>query len=339
MKTFFFLFISLIPCLAGAHHSNAEYDRSTVTELEGVISRVIWRNPHVGLWVDVKTDNGETQTWRMEAADLASTLRRGVPEGTFQEGQEVRFAGYASNRRTAHMLVTNVQLPGGQEVLLTRFAGPRWSNNPIGGGDWAAAAAVGNAQDRSLFRVWTLDSTERPDFADNPPLQRGALQAFETYDTYEDPALQCEQLGMPRVITQTGPHPIEFVDRGESILLRGEYFDVERVIHMNETSIPNTVPSSPLGYSIGRWEGEVLVVETGRINYPWFDIAGLAGIPQSTSVRIEERFYLNTDGTELHMGISITDPNTFTETLRVQDYATWLWRPDIVILPYQCETD
>lgn len=325
------------------HHSNAEYDRTVLTELEGVITRVIWRNPHVGLWVEVAGENGQQAIWRMEAADLASTLRRGVPRGTFHNGQKVKFAGYASTRRDAHMLVTNVLIMEGQqeqEVLLTRFAGPRWTDNPIGGGDWVAAAEVGIAnQSSGIFKVWTLDVTNTPLFSDNPPLTDSAREVWESFDNYADPALQCQQLGMPRVITATGPHPIAFVDQGDTILLQGEYFDVERQIHMDQQTIPNSTVHSPLGYSIGHWEGETLVVNTARVSYPWFDIRGLAGIPQSNEVSFEERFFLNEDETELHMDITINDPLSFTETLKVQDYSVWKWRPNIVIMPYQCEVD
>jgi hypothetical protein len=332
--------LSLVPGMVIAHHSNAEYDRTTVTELEGVIARVIWRNPHVGLELDVTEADGTTTRWVMGAADLASTLRRGVPEGTFQDGMRVRVAGFASTRRAANMLVTNVLLADNREILLTRFAGPHFSDSAIGGGDWAAAAEVGEAgREQTIFRVWTLERTRRPEFADDPPLTASARDGWKAYESTDDPALQCAPIGMPRVITATGPHPIAFEEQGDDILLLGEYFDTRRVIHMNETRIPETAPMSPLGYSIGRWDEDALVVETSRVNYPYFDINGLAGIPQSEASAITERFTLNGDGTELHLDIRITDPGTFTETLVVEDYAVWKWRPDIDILPYNCEAD
>lgn len=341
MKTITAIVLLLLATLpAAAHHSNAEYDRTTVTELEGTIARVIWRNPHVGLELDVTNADGSTTRWVMGAADLAGTLRRGVPAGTFEAGMFVRVAGFASSRRAANMLVTNVLLPDGREILLTGFSEPRWDAETLGGGSWVNAAAVGEAgQEDSIFRVWTLDRTRRPDFADDPPLTDFAQAGWEAYENTDDPALLCAPLGMPRVITQTGPHPIAFERREDNILLRGEYFDVERVIHMNEERIPPTAPLSPLGYSIGRWDDDVLVVETARIDYPFFDISGLAGVPQTESVFIEERFYLNGDGTELHMDFRVSDPGTFTRTLAVTDYATWKWRPQIDIHPYRCETD
>jgi hypothetical protein len=340
---FFLCLLLLLSNGINAHHSNAEYDRSVVTELTGVISRVIWRNPHVGLWVDVVNENGVTDTWRMEAADLLGTQRRGVSVGTFDIGQQVTVAGFSSTRREAHMLVTNVLLPNDMEVLLTGAAQPRWSDRILGGGNWVAAAAESEATQLDMFRVWTQESTNRPDFAENPPFTTSARLAFEQYDSYDDPALQCIQLGMPRVITFAGPHPIEFEQRGENIVLIGEYFDIERVIHMNQASIPDSAQYSPLGYSIGRWEGEgnerALIIETEKINYPFFDIRGISGAPKSMEAKYTERFWLNADGTELHYDFTMTDPGTFTETVTAEDYAVWKWRPEIRIMPYQCEVD
>ncbi len=340
MKTFTCIVLLLLASWsASAHHSNAEYDRTQVVELDGIIARVIWRNPHVGLELDVSNADGTTTRWVMGAADLAGTLRRGVPEGTFQVGQRVTVAGFASTRRAANMLVTNVLLPDRREILLTGFSEPRWNTTTVGGGSWVLAADVGEVGADDIFRVWTLERARRPEFADNPPLTDFARTGWAAYEDTFDPALQCAPLGMPRVITQTGPHPIAFERRGDDILLRGEYFDVERLIHMGEERIPPTAPLSPLGYSIGRWEDDVLVVETSRINYPFFDIAGLAGIPQTESVFITERYYLNEDGTELHMDFYASDPGTFTEAIAIEDYATCKWRPEIQIQPYQCEVD
>lgn len=334
-----FLLLLLTALPLSAHHSNAEYDRYTVTEIEGVITRVIWRNPHVGLEMDVTGADGSVTHWTMGAADLAGTLRRGVSAETFARGQRVKAAGFASMRRDANMLVTNVLLPDGLEVLLTGFSEPRWSENLRGGGNWVEqVAASADTQGAGIFRVWTLDRSNRPAFTQDPPLTDSARRAWEAYDPYnDDPALRCEPLGMPRVLTRTGPHPIEFVDNGDSILLRGEYFDVERVIHMSV--VPVVVGRTPLGHSTGRWENGELVVETLAVNYPYFDIAGLEGAPQSDAVYFSERFRLNEDGSELHYSISITDPALFTTTVTADDYQVWKWRPGIEIRPYACQAD
>ena len=341
MKTYVaVLCLLLMPTPLLAHHSNAEYDRTQIVEIEGNIVRVIWRNPHVGLELDVAAPDGARTRWVLGAADLAGTLRRGVPEGIFQPGMAVTAAGYVSTRREANMLVTNVLLPDGVEVLLTGFSEPRWSQQLVGGGNWVTAAAEGEGGTaRGLFRVWTLERTARPAFTQDPPLTPLARQAHLAYDTYDDPALRCDPIGMPRIITRTGPHPVEFVDQGDTILQRIEYFDAQRVIHLDQDRIPENAPDSPLGYSIGHWEGDVLVVETAHVDYPYFDINGLEGAPQGPGARFTERYYLGEDGSELHMDITITDPETFTTMVVADDYSVWKWRPGIRIMPYACKTD
>ena len=48
------------------------------------------------------------------------------------------------------------------------------------------------------------------------------------------------------------PPPMEFIDRGDTILLRMEEYDTVRTIHMTAAADPGTQPRTPLGYSVGR---------------------------------------------------------------------------------------
>ena len=59
---------------ASAHHSTAEYDRSALRELEGELTEVRWRNPHVILKLRTDGDGGQTQDW--ELAGLPISLSR-----------------------------------------------------------------------------------------------------------------------------------------------------------------------------------------------------------------------------------------------------------------------
>ncbi len=74
-----------------------------------------------------------------------------------------------------------------------------------------------------------------------------------------------------------------------------------------------------MGYSVGRWEGDTLVVETSRINWPYFD--GI-GTPQSEAVEVVERFTLRQGGQRLDYHATITDPQTFTRPATAELY--WL---------------
>ncbi len=135
-----------------------------------------------------------------------------------------------------------------------------------------------------------------------------------------------------------GVHPLEFVQGDEDILIRMEIFDNIRVIHMGPDTNPEEQPYSHLGYSVGHWEGDALVVTTTRIDWPYFDLnpIPLQGVPQSRAVRMVERFTPNDDETELVYDLTVTDPATFTEPVSAPSLFTWQWQPGIEVEPYEC---
>ena len=187
----------------------------------------------------------------------------------------------------------------------------------------------------SIFRVWTpgRGSSGRigDEQEDRLPLQPQARRAQENYDPLiDDPVLRCVAMGMPGIIDN--PFPLQFEDRGDFITMRFEEWGAERTIHMADTTVPRATPDSPYGYSVGRWEGNTLIVETSHINYPYFDDAGT---PQSTGVQVLERYTLSDDETRLDLSMTITDPQTFTEPVQL-DGAYWDWAPNETIKPYEC---
>ena len=91
-----------------------------------------WYNPHVRMQIRVETDNGASEIWDMEAMDVNSLDRAGVPRDLVEVGQTVTIAGTPSSRRPRALLLTNLMLPDGRE-LLTHVSGvPRWSEPLFG---------------------------------------------------------------------------------------------------------------------------------------------------------------------------------------------------------------
>jgi len=86
-----------------------------------------------------------------------------------------------------------------------------------------------------------------------------------------------------------------------------------------------------MGYSVGRWEGDTLVVETDRIDYPYFDDLGT---PQSPEIRVQERFTLLPAERRLSWDAQIIDPKSFTETVVMT--IEWQWIPGHEIKPFDC---
>ena len=108
-------------------------------------------------------------------------------------------------------------------------------------------------------------------------------------------------------------------------------YDIERVIHMSPGALDAQPEPSPLGYSVGRWEGEALLVTTTHVDWPYFDPYGT---PQSERMSYTERFELARDGEALRYTLTATDPVVFTEPFTLETLRPWT--PGVEIEPYDC---
>jgi hypothetical protein len=156
---------------------------------------------------------------------------------------------------------------------------------------------------------------------------RGALAAFDAVKY--NMTLGCGGKGVPEVIGV--PSVIDFVDRGESILMRIEEFDTVRTIHMNSREDPTAQPKTLLGYSVGRWEGDTLVVETGSVGARHLR----PGVPLGPDASFVERFTPSADGTRLHYTIVMTDPYSLQEP--VEQKRSWI-AVDETVMPFNCKS-
>jgi hypothetical protein len=229
------------------------------------------------------------------------------------------------------MSITNVLLPSGTEISTRGNPEPRWSTEHIGFVRTSAEEAVAAAgEGRGLFRVWM--SAEPGGFPAELPLTAAVSARRAAYDPANDPTMQCISSGMPAAVRLSPPHPIDLTDQGDSIVLRVELFDIVRTVHMDPETNAAEQPASPLGYSVGRWEGDTLVIHTTRIDWPYFDHLGT--ISQSNAVETTERLTVSDDGNRLVYELTVSDPATFTQPVT----GRWLmgWRPDLVVEPYKC---
>jgi hypothetical protein len=73
-----------------AHHSHAMYDISKWIELEGTVKRVVLIAPHSIVYLDVKSNSGETATWALEATAPAGILANGVKREDVRAGDTIK---------------------------------------------------------------------------------------------------------------------------------------------------------------------------------------------------------------------------------------------------------
>lgn len=327
---------------AAAHHSpNLHFDRNDVAAISGEITSVAWRNPHTELIVSVSGEDGQVVSWVIDARGATQFLRAGLSRDMFQVGDPIRVAGFRGRRNRNALFSTNILLADGRELVADNFVAPRWAPERavmlVSGGGPALVSEVSTGDGQGIFRVWSRDrsdhgiqGTGRSLWLDDYPLTAQARAVQARWDRIADnPYIRCET-GMPAIMDLGTP--MEFVAEGNDIVLYLEEQDTVRRIHM--TSAADTGRGTSLGYSLGHWEGDSLVVSTTDVDWPWFD---QSGVPQSQDVQFTERFTPSPDGRVLTYAITVSDPATFTEAVTLERY--WIWVPGEQIRPYDCTWD
>jgi len=129
------------------------------------------------------------------------------------------------------------------------------------------------------------------------------------------------------------PFPMQIHQGRDLIVIRHEFFDMTRVIHLADTEPPPAdAPHTKWGHSIGRWEGDTLVVETTHIAAGSFANNGLS---HSENIRLTERFRLSPDGDTLWLTQLYEDPEVFAE--KAARYIVWTRDPGGFLYPYDCD--
>ena len=144
-----------------------------------------------------------------------------------------------------------------------------------------------------------------------------------------DPELKCYLPGIPRAMYM--PYPFQIIQSTNKIQMAYAFTSTARTIHLDEVEGPPD--DTYMGHSVGRWEGDTLVVDVTHFNGKnWFDRAGNF---HSTALRLEERFTpLTADA--LQYDVTIEDPNVFTEPWRISMPLYKRLEPNMQLLEYRC---
>jgi hypothetical protein len=171
-------------------------------------------------------------------------------------------------------------------------------------------------------------------FKDGLPLKPWAkelLQKRMADNSKDNPDVWCLPMGNQQF--NVHPFPRKILQTADTLIILYETHQGLRQIFMDGRSLPPSADLQPwyYGYSVGRWEGETLVVETsGFKDGGWLDINGS---PLTDQGRTIERFRRTNFGT-IEIEQTIDDPNAYTRPFTTR--LTWRLMPDTELMEMVC---
>jgi hypothetical protein len=135
--------------------------------------------------------------------------------------------------------------------------------------------------------------------------------------------IDCVPFAAPRIMVYPVYTEIEVL--ADRILIHVDWLDAERVVYTDGRGHPENGERSIQGHTVGRWQGDTLVLDTALFSEGSRD--GVTGMPSSPRKRIEERVSLSDDGRTLNYEFILEDPEFFISPLTGS--AIWDYRPDL----------
>jgi hypothetical protein len=185
------------------------------------------------------------------------------------------------------------------------------------------------------YNEWTRRSFETDLWCfgveDGFPFTEAGRAAWKSYSPIEDPVLRCIER-FPRSAMRGRPMRLTV---GENQTEIAYWFSARwhtRTVHMNGAPPPADTPHTDMGYSVGHWIGDSLIVETTHtIGGPMFNDHKQS----SPNARIIERFWLAPDGRNLLMDVTLDDPEYYTKPFLL-NRQEWIYAPDRPLSDTEC---
>lgn len=305
-----------------AHHGAFEYDLDTVLTYEGTIVEHLWRNPHSLTVLETHSETGEPIRLEIEGGGPSGLLPVGVTADAITVGERVT-ALVSPSRRYPD------QAAFGHEIVKADGTVVPLDRRRAQTGSLRAEETTS-----TIFGTWTppWDAFMQLVGARSSwALTEEGGRAAESYTPALSSQAQCIAVSAPWLMV----HPVvhEIGERDDGVVIRTDWLGgVERMIHVDSSAHPPASEQFQQGYSIGRWEDDVLVVETTN-----FAERIYAGLASSMGKRMVERFSLAEDGKSLDYSFVLEDPEYLAES--VSGSFRWDYRPDLEASGIECDID
>ena len=326
---------------AAAHHSFApHFDPESSVTITGTITGFERRNPHSYLRIEVRSQSGETEEYECESSGITQLRRNGIDADILKTGSTVTVTGQQHRRDPHKCFFRTVQVDDGP-LLSISGAGMQLDDaveaedvSDQGGifGNWLLIPAGDRAGNGEAYEEMLTFLTEEG---------RRAEAAYEPIK--DDPVYTCHPIGLRRVWFAPGT-PTAITREADRIIIRHEWMDVERIVHLEPVEPDRTRPRDTFGHSVGRIDDGVLTIETD--NYP----AGLVrqyvgvnneppfrGLLHSDQLRTTEIVRYDDERQTLEVTMLFEDSGYYTREF--PPVITRYERTDLKIRPFGCTPD
>jgi hypothetical protein len=296
-----------------AHHSAAAFDTQQEAKATGTITKYEFRNPHIYITLQVKKADGSTAPLEVEAGAASVLNGVGFTKGAIKVGDVVTIVGNPARRNPEALMLGRDLYKTDGTYLPLNIA----SRSVYAGRNEVATTIAGTWF--SPFPEFTRFMGGTARWPVTEAAKAAMAKAGPTTTTQKD----CVPIGAPALMFYPVANTIT-VQR-DRVVMKVDWMDSERVIFLDGRSHPPATQTSLLGHSVGRWEGDTLVVETTNFaEHP----NGLSNsLPSSSQKKLTERFTLTPDKKGLAYSGVVEDPVYLMRP--VEWSGTWQYRPNM----------
>ena len=334
-----------------AHHGGGTFDNTRQVELAGVLTRLDLVNPHSWIYFDVTDKAGKVSSHRCEMRAATVLRRSGWTKEMFRAGQRVTIQGSPDRIDPNSCYLSTIILEDGSRadrygqftkaaVVAAKRPARRPNGDPNISGDWAPEQLVmtdPRGRGGALVPLSTVNQfkpgegriglpgagrggTRRFGGAELTEAGEQAVAKFGFFAVKDNPRLRCETTSI--IFDWTFDGPVNRITQNkDTIVLQYGQMGFTRTVLTNMTTHPAAVKPSRAGHSIGRWDNDVLIVDTvgfapGVLSPP---------VVNSDQLHVVERFSLDPQAMTLTRSYVAEDsvylkgPYTGSDTVQVAD--------------------
>ena len=208
--------VLLFGATSSAHHSDAALDMNAQVAFRGTVSEYSMRNPHSYFTVDVTGDDGTAVTWTVQMASAISIRRSGWTPDSLLVGDEVSVEVRPARDGRSYGLLVAIEKDG-VPISNERVSGRVTASTTMIEGRWFVDRdSLGDDYPGGLDQLMARDLTLTE-------AGRAAQAAFDQ-NADDNPELACLSKPTPGGLVYTDLYPmeIEFLDGGETIVIRSQ---------------------------------------------------------------------------------------------------------------------